>query len=53
MEPVHLEEALSHFDRVHLFAIQNKGYGSLQHAIESIINMLKALLFVQRNKQQF
>ena len=28
MEPVHVKEALSLLDRVHLFAIQNKGDGS-------------------------
>ena len=55
MEPVHGKEALSLLDRVHLFAIQNEGDGSLQHAIEGVINMveMKSLLFIQRNKHQF
>ena len=34
MEPFYIKEALSLLDRVHLFAIQNKGEGSLQHATE-------------------
>ena len=50
MEPVHLEEALSYFDRVHLFAIQNKGYGSLQHAIESIINMVEGITICSKKQ---
>ena len=50
MESVHVKEVLSLVDRVHLFAIQNEGGRSLQHAIES---WFKALLFVQRNKHQF
>ena len=55
MEPVHGKEALSLLDTVHLFAIQNEGDGSLQHAIEGVINMveMKSLLFIQRNKHQF
>ena len=55
MEPVHAKEALSLLDRVHLFAIQNEEDGSLQHAIEGVINTveMKSLLFVQRNKHQF
>ena len=36
MEPVHVKEALSLPDRVHLFAIQNEGDGSLQYVIEGI-----------------
>ena len=40
MEPVHVKEALSLLDKVHLFAIQNEGDGSLQHAIEGIITMI-------------
>ena len=43
MEPVHVKEALSLLDRVHLFAIQNEGDGSLQHAIEGIINMVEGI----------
>ena len=41
MEPVHVKEALSLFDRIHLFAVQNEGDGSLQHVIEGIINMVE------------
>ena len=41
MEPVHVKETLSLLDRVHLFAIQNEGDRSLQHAIESNINMVE------------
>ena len=40
MEPLHAKEALSLLDRVHLFGIQNKGDGSLQYAMEGIINMV-------------
>ena len=43
MEPVHVKEALSLLDRVHLFAIQNEGDESLQHAIEGIINMVEGI----------
>ena len=39
MDPVHIKETLSILDRLHVFAIQNEGDGSLQHAIEGIINM--------------
>ena len=43
MELVHVKEALSLPDRVHLFAIQNEGDGSLQRAIECIINMVEGI----------
>ena len=43
MEPVHVKEALSLLDRVHLFAIQNEIDGSLQHATECIINMVEGI----------
>ena len=43
MEPVHVKEALSLLDRVHLLAIQNEGDGRLQHAIEGIINMVEGI----------
>ena len=43
MEPVHVKETLSLLDRVHLFALQNKREGSLQHAIEGIINMAEGI----------
>ena len=36
MEPVHVKDALSLLDRVHLFAIQNERDGSLQHAIAGL-----------------
>ena len=41
---------LSLFDRVHLFAIQNKGDRSLQRAIEGIINMVESIAI--RSKKQ-
>ena len=50
MEPVHVKEALSLLDRVHLFAIHNKGDGSLQHAIEGVINMVEGITI--RSKKQ-
>ena len=50
MGHVHVKEALSLLDRVHLFAIQNEGGGSLQHAIEGIINMVKGITI--RSKKQ-
>ena len=45
MEPLHIEEALSLLDRVHLFAFQNEEYGCLQHAIEGIINTAEAITY--------
>ena len=50
MEPVHVKEALSLLDRVHLFAIQNEEDGSLQNAIEGIINMVEGITI--RSKKQ-
>ena len=50
MEPVLVKERLSLLDRVHLFAIQNEGNGSLQHAIEGIINMFEGITI--RSKKQ-
>ena len=50
MEPLHVKEALSLLDRVHLFAIQNKRVGSLQHTIEGIINMVEGITI--RSKKQ-
>ena len=50
MESVHVKEALSFFDRVHLFAIQNKRDESLQHEIEGIINMVEDITI--RSKRQ-
>ena len=52
MEPVHVKEALSFLDRVHLFVIQNEGDGSLQHAIEGIINMVESISISIRSKKQ-
>ena len=43
MEPVHVKEALSLLDRVHLFTIQNEGDETLQHATECIINMVEGI----------
>ena len=37
-------------DRVHLVAIQNEGDGSLQNAIESVINMVEGIAI--RSKKQ-
>ena len=50
MDPVDVKETLSLLDRVHLFAIQNEGDGSLQHAIEGIINMVEGITI--RSKKQ-
>ena len=50
MEPVHVKEASSLLDRVHLFAIQNKGDRGLQHATEGIINMVESIAI--RSKKQ-
>ena len=50
MEPVHVKEALSLLDRVHLLPIQNEGDGSLQHVIEGIINMVEGITI--RSKKQ-
>ena len=50
MEPVHVKEALSLFDRVHLFAIQKKIDESLQHPIEGMINMVEDITI--RSKRQ-
>ena len=51
MESVHVKEALSLLDRVHLFAIQNEGYRSLQHATENIINMVEGIITIRSKKQ--
>ena len=50
MEAVHVKEALSLLDTVYLFAIQNKGDGSLQHAIEGFMNMVEDITI--RSKKQ-
>ena len=43
MEPVHVKEALSLLDKAHHFALQKEGNGSLQHAIQGIINMIEGI----------
>ena len=53
MEPVHVKEASTLLDRVHLFAIQNEGDGSLQHATEGIINMVESITILSMKKHQF
>ena len=50
MEPVHVKEALSLHDRVHLFAIQNEGDGSLQHAIEGVIKMVEDITICSKKQ---
>ena len=50
MEAVHVKEALPLLDRVHLFAIQNEGDGSLQHTIKGIKNMVEGITI--RSKKQ-
>ena len=50
MEPIHVKEVLSLLDRVHLSAIQNEEDGSLQHAIEGIINTVEGITI--RSKKQ-
>ena len=52
MEPFHVKEALSLLDRVHLFTIQNEGHGSLQYAIEGIINMVEGIT-IHSKKETF
>ena len=48
METVHVKGALSLLDRVHLFAIQNQGDGSLQHLIEGVVNMVEGITIRSR-----
>ena len=43
MESDHVKETLSLLDSVHLFAIQNEGDESLQHAVEGIVNMVEVI----------
>ena len=43
MKPVHGKRALSLPKKVHIFAIQNEGDGSLQHAIEGVINTVEGI----------
>ena len=43
MVPVHVKEALFLLGSVHVFAIQNEGERSLQHAIESITNVVEGI----------
>ena len=46
MEPLHIEEALSLLDRVHLLAFQNEEDGSYNMQLKESLTWLKALLFV-------
>ena len=46
MEPLHIEEALSLLDRVHLFAFQNEEDRSYNMQLKESLTWLKALLFV-------
>ena len=50
MEPVHVKKALSLLDRVHLFAIESEGDGSLQQAIEGIINMVEGITICSKKQ---
>ena len=50
METLHVKEALSLLDRVHLFSIQNKGDGSLQHATEGMINIVERITIRSKNQ---
>ena len=50
MEPVHVKEALSLLDRAHLFALQKEGNGSLQHAIQGIINMIEGITICSKKQ---
>ena len=50
MERVHLKKTLYLLDRVHLFTIQNEGDGSLEHAVQGIINMVEGVTI--RSKKQ-
>ena len=50
MESVHVKEALSLLDRVHLFTIQIEGDESLQHTSEGVINMVEEINI--RSKKQ-
>ena len=47
---IHVKEALYFLDRVHLFGIQNERYGSLQYAMEGIINKGEGITI--RSKKQ-
>ena len=53
MEPVHVKEALSLRDRVYLFGIQNEGDGSLQYAMEGIINKGEGIAIRSKKETQF
>ena len=48
----HVKEALSLLDRVHLFGLRKEGDGSLQYAIEGIINMIEGSTILLK-KQTF
>ena len=49
MEAFHVKEAYF-LNRVHLFAIQNEGDGSLQHATEGIINMVEGITICSKKQ---
>ena len=49
MQPVHVKEALFLLGRVNLFPIQNEEDGSLQHAIEGIINIVEDITIHSKN----
>ena len=53
MEPVHVKEALSLLHRLHLFGIQNEGDGSLQYAMEGIINKGEGIAIRSKKETQF
>ena len=49
MEAFYVKEAYF-LNRVHLFAIQNEGDGSLQHATERIINMVEGITICSKKQ---
>ena len=49
MEAFHVKEAYF-LNREHLFAIQNQGDGSLQHATEGIINMVEGITICSKKQ---
>ena len=49
MEAFYVKEAYF-LNRVHLFAIQNEGDGSLQHATEGIINMVEGITICSKKQ---
>ena len=49
MEAFYVKEAYF-LNRVYLFAIQNEGDGSLQHATEGIINMVEGITICSKKQ---